>query len=81
MTPSALQRIWKLGERPAPDGPVHVSMNDFVIHRLRDVPRVGWEGIGFRRNWPKTEGALGLCTAAEADQGRREHAGHPAHER
>lgn len=56
--------IWCYGE-PAPhDGPVHVSMNDYLIHRLRDVPRVARAGIDLRRRWPQTPGALGLWFAA-----------------
>ena len=39
-------------------------MNDFLVHRIRDIPRVAREGMGFRRNWPRTEGALGLWMAA-----------------
>jgi hypothetical protein len=41
-----------------------VSRNDFLIHRLGDIPRVAWEGMGLRRRWPETEGALGLWFAA-----------------
>ncbi len=52
--------IWKNGAPVTHTGPVHVSMNDYLIHRLRDVPRVGREGMSFRHHWPQTEGALGL---------------------
>jgi hypothetical protein len=55
--------IWKQGSMPAGAGPVHVSMNDYLIHRLRDVPRVAFEGLRLRRHWPETEGALGLWFA------------------
>jgi hypothetical protein len=59
-----LTAIWKTGA-PASrgDGPVHVSMNDYLVHRLRDIPRVAREGI-LRRHWPQTPGALGLWFAA-----------------
>ncbi len=52
--------FWKNGAPIAHAGPVHVSMNDYLIHRIRDIPRVSWEGMIFRHRWPETEGALGL---------------------
>jgi hypothetical protein len=56
--------IWRDG-RPTPHaGPVHVSMNDYLIHRVRDIPGVAREGLRFRRHWPETEGALGLWVAS-----------------
>jgi hypothetical protein len=39
-------------------------MNDYLIHRFRDVPRVAREGLQLRHDWPETEGALGLWFAA-----------------
>jgi hypothetical protein len=39
-------------------------MNDYLIHRWRDIPRVAREGMSLRRMWPETEGALGLWFAA-----------------
>lgn len=64
-TPFRLNAIWKTGslDDPCAD-PVHVSMNDYLIHRLRDVPRVALEGLRLRRRWPETDGALGLWMAA-----------------
>lgn len=56
--------IWKEGAPQSFAGPVHVSMNDYLIHRLRDVPRVAREGFRLRRHWPETEGALGLWFAS-----------------
>jgi hypothetical protein len=41
-----------------------VSMNDYLIHRVRDIPRVAREGLRLRRRWPRTEGALGLWVAS-----------------
>src|SRR5436305_11440190 len=64
-------RLWKTGAGPPPDGAVHVSMNDFLIHSWRDVPRVALAGMRFRRAWPRTEGALGLWFAA-LGPGRRQ---------
>ncbi|MQY09693.1 hypothetical protein [Actinomadura macrotermitis] len=64
-------RFWKDGGGAAGDGPVHVSMNDYLVHRFRDVPRVARAGLRFRRAWPETEGALGLWLATAGD-GRRQ---------
>lgn len=59
-----LNAIWQAGAPEPWVGPVHVSMNDYLIHRLRDVPRVAREGLRLRRSWPETEGALGLWMAS-----------------
>jgi hypothetical protein len=59
----APNRLWKRGPQTV-DGPVHVSMNDYLIHRWRDVPRVALAGMRLRRRWPETEGAVGLWFAA-----------------
>jgi hypothetical protein len=56
--------LWKSGATAAPAGPVHVSMNDYLIHRARDIPGVAREGLRFRHQWPATPGALGLWVAA-----------------
>lgn len=63
--------IWKDGVPASAAEPVHVSMNDYLIHRLRDVPRVAWEGMRLRHRLPETDGALGLWFAAFAN-GRRQ---------
>jgi hypothetical protein len=55
-----LGRLWKRGKEPASGGPVFVSMNDYVVHRLRDVPSVWLDALRLRQAWPRTEGALGL---------------------
>lgn len=68
---AAFVKFWRTGAAPPPAGPVHVSMNDYLIHRYRDVPRVAQEGLRFRRAWPHTEGALGLWVASTPD-GRRQ---------
>src|SRR3569832_1924568 len=59
-----LQALWKSGSFEPGIGPVHVSMNDYLIHRVRDVPRVAREGMRLRSRWPRTEGALGLWFAS-----------------
>jgi heme-degrading monooxygenase HmoA len=62
--PIKLNAIWKHGAARAEAGPVHVSMNDYLIHRYGDVVRVGLEGLRLRARWQETEGALGLWVAA-----------------
>jgi hypothetical protein len=59
-----LNAIWKSGARGRVVGPVHVSMNDYLIHRVRDIPRVARDGFLLRGLWPETDGALGLWFAA-----------------
>jgi hypothetical protein len=39
-------------------------MNDYLIHRFPDIPRVAVEGMRLRAKWPQTEGAVGLWMAA-----------------
>jgi hypothetical protein len=39
-------------------------MNDYRIHRLRDMPRVWFEGLRLRRAWPRIDGTLGLWFCA-----------------
>jgi hypothetical protein len=63
--------IWKDGDTTTHAGPVHVSMNDYLIHRLRDIPRVANKGLHLRRQWPETDGALGLWFAGLSG-GRRQ---------
>jgi hypothetical protein len=46
-------------------------MNDYLIRRGRDIPRVARAGMRFRRAWPETEGALGLWFA-NTPSGRRQ---------
>lgn len=62
--PFRLNALWKQGTLEPGLGSVHVSMNDYLIHRFWDVPRVAREGLRLRRAWPATEGALGLWVAA-----------------
>jgi hypothetical protein len=59
-----MRPLWKDGVPGAHSGPVHVSMNDYLVHRVRDIPRVALEGMRLRGAWPQTEGALGLWFAS-----------------
>lgn len=65
-----LTRLWKTGPCPA-NGPVYVNLNDYWIHRWRDVPRVAIAGMRLRRQWPSTKGAVGLWFASSLT-GRRQ---------
>lgn len=76
--PKRFVRFWKTGVRRPLAGPVHVSMNDFWIHRARDIPRVALAGLQFRHAWPRTEGALGLWIAGPPS-GRRHYSFRLAH--
>jgi hypothetical protein len=62
--PLAVRRLWKRGKERMPQGPLFVSMNDYRIHRLADVPLVWWEGMRLRQAWPQTDGAVGLWFCA-----------------
>lgn len=64
MVRRGLTVIWRTGSREPPAGPVHVSMNDYLIRRRRDRVRVAWEGLRLRHRWPRIEGALGLWMGA-----------------
>ena len=65
------RRLWKPGPEADHTGPVHLSMNDYWIHRRRDVPRVARVGLRLRRGWPTTGGAVGLWMAT-FNGGRRQ---------
>jgi hypothetical protein len=56
--------MWKDCGHDCGAGPVYVSMNDYLIHRLRDIPRVALEGMRLRQRWPRVEGALGMWMAS-----------------
>jgi len=68
---TAFVKFWKAGSAAPHAGPAHVSMNDYLIHRYRDVLPVAKVGLRFRRAWPHTTGALGLWVASTPD-GRRQ---------
>ncbi len=57
------RRLWKDGEVPTTPVPVYVSMNDYWVHRRRDVVPVAVAGLRLRRAWPRTQGAVGLWFA------------------
>jgi hypothetical protein len=55
--------IWSRGAEPPGTGAVYVSMNDYLIYRALDVPRVAAEGMRLWWGWPRVPGTLGLCVA------------------
>src|SRR3954465_13565667 len=63
-------RMWRSGAVRAHTGPVHVSMNDYLVEGPRDTLRVALAGMRFWLRWPRTEGALG-CWFAGARAGQR----------
>ena len=68
---SRFVRLWKTGTALPPEGGVHVSMNDYLIHGSRDILRVAIAGNRFRHAWPETNGSLGLWVASTPG-GRRQ---------
>jgi len=61
---SRLTALWQAGALQPGSGPVHVSMNDYLVRRWRDTPKVALAGLRLRRRWPQTQGALGLWVAS-----------------
>ena len=63
-------RMWRSGSIRSHTGPVHVSMNDYLVEGPRDTLRVALAGTRFWLGWPRAEGALG-CWFAGARVGQR----------
>ena len=51
---------WTAGPCTAADEPVLVSVTDFHVARVRDLPAVWAEGLRLRRAWPAMPGAVGM---------------------
>ena len=51
---------WTSGSCRAAGGPVLVSVTDFHVARVRDLPAVWAEGLRLRRAWPAMPGAVGM---------------------
>jgi hypothetical protein len=49
---------------------VFVSVTDFRVHKLRDIPSVAAAGARLRRGWPQLPGAVGLWTWIDLPQRR-----------
>jgi hypothetical protein len=53
---------WKRGPAAGTRGAVFVSVTDFHVHTMLDLPRVVLAGMRLRRGWPRRPGAVGLYT-------------------
>jgi hypothetical protein len=52
--------LWKEGPAGADGSPVLVSVTDFQLGRVQDVPAVWVVGLRLRHAWPLIPGAIGL---------------------
>jgi hypothetical protein len=52
--------IWKEGPAGADGAPVLVSITDFQLARVKDLPGAWVEGLRLRRAWPSLPGAIGM---------------------
>ncbi len=52
---------WAPGPELATDSAVVVSVTDFHVARLRDLPGVARTGLRLRMGWYAMQGAVGLC--------------------
>jgi hypothetical protein len=55
-----LKLPWKRGPEWAANGGVFVSITNFEVNRLRDLPGAYLAGLRLRLAWPKMTGAVGL---------------------
>ncbi|MFD7812253.1 hypothetical protein ACFV6E_04770 [Streptomyces sp. NPDC059785] len=55
-----LRSSWTPGEVPVHDVPVLVSVTDFRLDRLRDLPGVHREARRLAAHWPELAGAYGM---------------------
>jgi hypothetical protein len=51
---------WMPGPMDSRDGPVVVSVTEFLAHRRRELPGVAVEGLRMRMGWYAMPGAIGL---------------------
>ena len=52
--------LWTAGSYAAGDDRVLVSVTDFHVARVRDLPTVWIEGLRLSRAWPTLPGAVGM---------------------
>jgi heme-degrading monooxygenase HmoA len=57
---------WAPGPEEAAAGPVVVSLTNFTMHTLRDLPGIWRAAIRLRRGWYGLPGAVGLYLWADA---------------
>ncbi|MBB5782683.1 hypothetical protein [Nonomuraea jabiensis] len=65
-----LRSRWTPGPAAGATGSVLVSVTDFRISRLRDLPGVYRAGLTLRRAWPGLPGAVGMWLWTEPLEGR-----------
>ncbi|GGP02099.1 hypothetical protein LDL08_00110 [Nonomuraea glycinis] len=65
-----LKTHWTPGPAAGVAGPVLVSVTDFQISRLHDLPGVYHAGLSLRRDWPRLPGAVGMWLWTEPLRGR-----------
>lgn len=51
---------WIAGPEEQADGPALVSLSEFKMHTLRDLPGIAWTGMRLRAGWYGLPGAVGL---------------------
>jgi hypothetical protein len=68
MTRRRLNLTRQGGSCMPPDGPVHVSINGYLIHRRRDIPRVIREGRRRRRLTTRSFTGGGIVRSAPASR-------------
>ncbi|MFF8814782.1 hypothetical protein [Streptomyces pactum] len=60
MLTKLLRSSWTLGPDHGGDGPVLVSVTDFTLARVRDLPGVYRAARRLAAGWPELDGALGM---------------------
>ncbi|MPY50800.1 hypothetical protein [Streptomyces acidicola] len=55
-----LRSSWTAGQAHGHSGPVLVSVTDFTLDRLRDLPGVYGEARRLAAHWPELDGAYGM---------------------
>lgn len=51
---------WKPGPREGPEGPVVVSVTDFLAQSAQDVQQIYAQGMELGETWPVLHGAVGV---------------------
>ncbi|GAA3606119.1 hypothetical protein GCM10022419_108720 [Nonomuraea rosea] len=65
-----LKTHWTPGPAADVSGSVLVSVTDFQVSRLYDLPGVYQAGLSLRRDWPRLPGAIGMWLWTEPLRGR-----------
>jgi hypothetical protein len=57
--------LWSAGPAATHEGPVVISLTDYVADHWRHAPGIWTSGLRLRRAWPTLEGAVGLWLWAD----------------